>query len=106
MRTKMRAAVSALALVISAVTLPAAADNLQPAVMTGDTVGNTTPVMFKSKLTDMKVEELAAIAVGAAVIGTFTDMFFESGIGTVIGIAAGAALGSHWYEEGMWPFSH
>lgn len=107
MSNTIRAVVSVLALMLGAITLPvSAAEKLQPAVMTADTIGETTSVIFKSKITDMKVEELAAVAVGAAVVGSFVDMFFESGIGTIIGVAAGAALGSHWYEEGMWPFSH
>lgn len=105
MRTTINAVISALMLCLGTITLPAvAADGIQPAVATIDNTGDFIPVIFKSGIKDMEVEEIAAIAAGAAVVGSLADMFFESGIGTILGVAVGASLGSHWYEEGWWPF--
>lgn len=84
-----------------------ASEGLQPAVMTTETsIDSFTPVIFKSGLRDMEVEEIAAIVAGAAVIGSIADMFFDSGLITILALTGGAALGSHWYEERMWPFDH
>lgn len=105
MRIMFRAVFVVLALMLGSVTMPAVAEGLQSAVMTTDTGnGSAMPVIFKSNFRDMKVEEIAAIAAGAAVVGTAADLFFNNGWITVIAIAGGAALGSYWYEQELWPF--
>jgi hypothetical protein len=107
MRITVYVAMTVLTLYLGTMSLPVAAtEYLQPTVMTIDNLNNFTPVVFKSDLNHMKVEEMVAIAVGAAVVGSMADMFFESGIGTIVGVVTGMALGSHWYEEGWFPFSH
>jgi len=97
---------------LGAIAFPAAASegpivtgSLQPAVMTTDLNGNLLmPVAFKSGLRHMSMEELVAIVAGAAAVGTAADMVFDGGAVTILGVVVGAALGSEWYEKGMWPF--
>jgi hypothetical protein len=48
--------------------------------------------------------KVAAIIAGAVIVGTAADMTLSGGIFTVVGVVVGAALGSVWYERGMWPF--
>lgn len=102
----LRVTLPVFALIISAIALPVAAvDGLQPAVMTANTAsGSLMPVIFKSSIRDMKVEEIVAIAAGAAIVGSVADMFFNSGLATILAMTGGAALGSYWYEEELWPF--
>lgn len=108
MRAAFRVVVSALVLMLGVAALPAsAAEGLQPAVVSAaSNEGVVTPVIFKSGFSHMKVEELVAIAVGAAIVGSAADMFLESGLATAIAVVAGAAIGSHWYEEELWPLGH
>jgi hypothetical protein len=48
--------------------------------------------------------KVAAIIAGAVIVGTAADVTFSGGLFTVVGVVVGAALGSVWYERGMWPF--
>ncbi|KOR30501.1 hypothetical protein TI04_05550 [Achromatium sp. WMS2] len=106
MRMMLNRGLAVLVLLASFAAVPAlGADSLQPAVLNSNSTGGFVPVIFKSSFRDMKVEEVAAIAAGAAVVGTVADMFFDSGLVTMGAIAIGAAVGSYWYEEEMWPFS-
>jgi len=112
MRSALRVVTSILVLMMGAIALPAAAsegpmaaEGLQPAVMATDISGDPLmPVAFKSGLRHMSMEELVAIVAGAAVVGTAADWVFEGGAVTILGVVVGAALGSEWYEKGMWPF--
>jgi hypothetical protein len=112
MRTALRVIASIFMLMMGVVALPAAAsegsfaaEGLQPAVvLPGADGGAVMPAAFKSGLRHMSMEELVAIVAGAAVIGTAADWAFQGGALTILGVVVGAALGSEWYERGMWPF--
>jgi hypothetical protein len=100
-------------LVMGAIALPAAASQnapiapgLQSAVMMSEMEGGyTTPVAFKSGLRHMSLEEMGAVIVGAAVVGTAADLVFDGGLFGIVGVVVGAALGSEWYEKDLWPFN-
>jgi hypothetical protein len=103
--------VSLLVLVAGTVAWPAAAaewpsgtGGLMPAVVLANTDnGVVTPVAFDPG--HMTSAQLAAIIVGAGVVGTAADMVFEGGaITTALGVVVGAFLGNEWYEKGYWPF--
>jgi len=106
MHTVLRIIVSFLVLMVGANALPAAAsDGLQPAVVTQRTAaGYTAPVAFNTGIRNITLGEVAAILGGATVVGTAADMTFSGGVFTILGVVAGAALGSEWYERRMWPF--
>jgi hypothetical protein len=101
-----RVFVAAIALALGTVALPvSASEGLHTASMDGNSAAaHAMPVIFKSDFGHMKVEEIVAIAAGAAIVGTIADMYLDSGLFTILGVTVGAALGSHWYEEGYWPF--
>jgi hypothetical protein len=108
MRNLFRIFISVIVVGLGSFALPASAsEGLQPTVMAASSSeAHAMPVIFKSDISHMKVEEIAAIAAGAAIIGTVADLYLDSGLFTILGITMGAALGSHWYEEGLWPFNH
>ncbi|KOR33310.1 hypothetical protein TI05_01805 [Achromatium sp. WMS3] len=107
MLNMLKSFIAVIILALGAIAMPASAtEGLQSAHMSANSEAHATPVLFKSDIRKMKVEELAAIAAGAAVIGTIADMYLDSGLFTILGITAGAALGSYWYEEELWPFGH
>lgn len=104
MRAISRAVFVGSLLLMGAFTTPATA-GLQPAIMSATiNDGGVVPVIFKTSLGDMKVEEIAAIVVGAAIVGSIADMFFEGGVATILAITGGAAVGSYLYEEKLLPF--
>ncbi|KOR27660.1 hypothetical protein TI03_06420 [Achromatium sp. WMS1] len=105
----LRMFVAVVGLMLGAVTLPTfATEGLQSTNMSASDTQATysMPVLFKTDIRHMKVEELAAIVAGAAIVGTIADMYLDNGLFTILGITAGAILGNHWYEEGLWPFHH
>jgi hypothetical protein len=106
MRTILRVVVSILMLMVGAAALPAAAaEGLQPAVVTPSTAaGYAEPAAFNTGIRNITLGEVAAILGGAAIVGTAADMTFSGGVFTILGVVAGAALGSEWYERRMWPF--
>jgi hypothetical protein len=110
MRRDIRAAVTALVL-MGAVALPAAASEgpaaatVQPAVLSSAMDRDMLmPTAFKSGFRHMSLEEVVAILAGAAAVGTAADWVFGGGTVTILGVVAGAALGSEWYERRIWPF--
>lgn len=107
MHSLVRTVFAILILMMGAFTLSATAGSggVQPAVLTSDAdSGRFLPAAFKTNIRDMTLGEVAAIVGGAAVVGTAADMTFSGGFFTVLGAAAGAVLGSEWYERGWWPF--
>jgi hypothetical protein len=93
-----------IALPASAAVSPTGEGSLLPAVVLADTDNNAIkPVAFDPG--HVTAAQLAAIVVGAAVLGTAADMLLEGGgITTVLGVVVGAVVGNEWYEKGYWPF--
>jgi hypothetical protein len=106
MRAILRMVMSVFMLALGTIALPAAAtEGLQATVMTaGVSDSQLTPVAFNTSIRTITLGEVAAIIGGATVVGTAADMVFNGGVFTVLGVVAGAALGSEWYERRMWPF--
>lgn len=105
MRTALQIFVSIFMLMIGAVSLPvAASEGFQPAVLIEGVPGEMTPVAFNTGIRNITLGEVAAIVGGAAIVGTAADVTLSGGIFTVLGVVAGAALGSEWYERRLWPF--
>jgi hypothetical protein len=110
MRTVLKLIVALVTLLVGTATLPAMAEDLQPptlqpAVEYGYALDrHTTPTAFRTGLHNITLGEVVAILGGAALLGTASDMALNGGVFTVLGVVAGAALGSEWYERRIWPF--
>lgn len=61
------------------------------------------PASFLSEIQSMPTQRLAAIIVGGFVGGIVADSLIGGGLLTVLGVLAGASLGSEWYAQGWWP---
>jgi hypothetical protein len=98
--------VSILMLMLGATALPvSAAEGVQPEVVSsGVADGQAVPAAFNTGIRNITLGEVAAIIGGAAIVGTAADMGLSGGVFTILGVVAGAALGSEWYERRLWPF--
>jgi hypothetical protein len=86
-------------------------EGFQPAVLSSATAGGQfQPVValdtgeIKGEIKRMTLGQAAAIIGGAIVGGTVADFLLNGTLYTLIGVVVGAALGSEWYDQGMWPW--
>jgi len=113
MSTMLKVFMSALVLMLGAVSLPATAavgststGGFYTAVMDKGTVGGQfqSVSLNRSDIEHLSLAQAASIIGGAIVGGSIIDVVLDGTVFTIIGVIVGATLGNEWYERGMWPF--